>query len=163
MSRRTLSVHEFAGGGSDGGYQDVKRNELRTPTDSATWAPWAREFLGVVDEVRTVAMSSEDETIKRLKVAELGVRARRLLDEVDGHPSFPGGLGRAIDVLRSPSDADPVSVGDAIARLGRMALLFETGSDQSRRKSRSCGVRRSADQDSFPGFEPGQLIEGVVE
>ena len=141
----------------------MSRNEARTSIDTATWAPWAREFLAVVDEVRTVAASPADDTIKRLKLAELGMRTRRLLDQVGCQPALPGAFGRAIEVLRSPVDADPISVGEALARLGRLALVLDGHSESPRRSPRPGGLRRSPDQESLPGFEPRSTNEGAPE
>jgi FAD/FMN-containing dehydrogenase len=71
----------------------VRRDELRNSIDAEGWSRWTRTFLALLDEGPTVATSPEDSTIKRLRLAEIAVRARRLLDEAGLQPTLPGAYG----------------------------------------------------------------------
>jgi FAD/FMN-containing dehydrogenase len=128
----------------------VRRDELRNSIDAEGWSRWTRTFLALLDEGPTVATSPEDSTIKRLRLAEIAVRARRLLDEAGLQPTLPGAYGRAVKALRSPTDSDAVAVSDAIERLARLAALLEAGPPRVSR------TRFIAGQISLPGFEPNQ-------
>ena len=153
-----ISPRSFASHRLGGGYQHMRTGIDETKIDAATWAPWALQLLSIVDAVQTVAASCHDNTIKRLKLAELAVRARHLLDEIGARPTLPGAFGRAIDVLRSPTAGNPVQIGEAIGRLGQLAALLDP--DVPRRSRRPRDRCQSPDQDSLPGLEP-PTPEGV--
>lgn len=141
----------------------MKRDNLRASIDATTWTPWTNEFLAIVDGVRTIATSGDEETIKRLRLAEYAVRARRLLDEAGCQTSLPGTYGQAIEVLRSPADADPVKVGEAIERLASLAALLGTD-DRDRGGVRvRVSNRTLAGQDVLPGFEATPTNEGATD
>ena len=97
----------------------------RSKVDLTVWGPWARELLAIVEAVREIGESSDVDVVRRMRLAELGVRTRRLLTNIGCQPELPGVFGRALDVLRSPADADPIHISEAIARLGRLAVVIE--------------------------------------
>ena len=117
----------------------------------AAWAPWSTELRVLIDTVREVAASDSSDDVRRLRLGELGLQARRLLDRIGTQPTLPGSLGEAVEVLRVPTDVDPIHIAGALARLGDLSLMFEPAA-----MSRVHRTKSSVDgsQTVLPGFEP---------
>ena len=120
-------------------------------TEFAAWAPWSTELRVLIDAVREVAASDFNDEVRRARLGELGLQARRLLDRIGTQPTLPGSLGEAVEVLRVPTDADPIHIAEALARLGDLSLMFEPAA-----MSRVHRTKSSVDgsQTVLPGFEP---------
>jgi hypothetical protein len=151
-----------------GGYLRMHTDEDldRSKVDLGAWGPWARELLAIVEAVRLIGESSDVDVVRRLRLAELGARTRRLLTNIGCQPELPGVFGRALDVLRSPADADPVHISEAIARLGRLAVVIEaskpalvvvTSPRHRRPRNAAC-----LDQPQLPGLEPTTINQGAT-
>ena len=137
----------------------------RSKVDLTAWGPWARELLAIVDAVREIGESSDVDVVRRMRLAELGARTRRLLTNVGCQPELPGVFGRALDVLRSPADADPIHISEAIARLGRLAVVIEASNPPvivaaSPRRRRLRHVP-CLDQPQLPGLELTTTNQGA--
>ncbi len=137
----------------------------RSKVDLTAWGPWARELLAIVEAVREIGESSDVDVVRRMRLAELGARTRRLLTNIGCQPELPGVFGRALDVLRSPADADPIHISEAIARLGRLAVVIEASkppvvvaASPRRRRLRDVAC---LDQPQLPGLELTTISQGA--
>lgn len=134
------------------------------------WVPWSRRLNDILDTVRTIATSNvandDDGPHHREQVAALGVRAHVLMDQIRTQPALPGRFGDAVEVLRSPTNAEPARLAAALALLGSIADLAQpeppnttTGSGRARRGGSQRATR--CPQSSLPGLEPTPTIEGA--
>ena len=137
-------------------------DEPEVVVDLTAWAPWAREFIGILDAVRVIGASSDDDSVRRLRLLELGARTRRLLSERGCQPELPGVFGRALEVLRSPSDADPIHISEAIARLSHLAVVIDADALRPARRGGRRRVRVVIDQEQLPGMETVNINEGAT-
>ena len=166
---------EFAFGG-------VAADDL-AGVDVTVWVPWAKELTDILDAVRHVGAShnhaATGETTgqptgestgdlsgcgssRRTEMVELGVRARGLLDRIGCQPSLPGVFGRAVDVLRAPTNVDPVRISEALERLVSLAVLLQPDPSPGPTIVQQRGGSTRHDrrgQESLPGLEPHPALE----
>lgn len=143
------------------GYAFVQLPLDLTDAELAFWHPWSRQLVQTIDQVRSVAESESSEDNKRSKLDRLGAEVHQLLNQLDERPSPCGDFGTAIDALRLPPDAEPISLGEAIERLRTLAAMSLVRAPATTRDTRPRGrTRLVGDQQELPGLE--SINEGAA-
>jgi hypothetical protein len=132
-------------------------------TELTFWQPWSRQLIDTIDQVRAVVVADSSDKAKRSQLDQLGAEVHDLLCQLDERTSPCGEFGAAIDALRLPLDAEPISLSDAIDRLRTLAAMTFRRSPTavpplgSRTRGRT---RVVGDQQELPGLEP--INEGAT-